>query len=150
MTDTTTSLAELTSGIRVAMLATSGSRGIESRPLTVQKVEEGAVWFLVGEGTDWLTDLGGPLNLTFVDDKTWVSASGTAALVRDQQVLDDLGDPVSDAWFHEGSSPVALRFDVDHGDWWTAPSFVRAALGVIKSKASGTQPDIGERGQVAS
>ena len=58
------------------------------------------------------------------------------------------GDPVSDAWCQEGQSPLALRFDVDHGNGWTAPNAVKFAIGLVKAKVTGTEPDIGEHGEV--
>lgn len=152
MTDTTSptrTLADLADGIRVAMLTLQGSVGLEARPLTVQKIEDDRVWFLVGDGADWLDAVDGPAHLSFVDDKTWVSATGTAEVLREPAIIDELGDPVSGAWFEEDQSPLALRFDLDHGDWWTAPNAAKVAIGLVKAKVTGTEPDIGERGEVA-
>ena len=153
MTDTTEttdrSLADLTDGIRVAMLTLRSDDGLDARPLTVQKVEGDEVWFLVGDGADWLDAIDGPAHLSFVDDKTWVSASGVAGRFEDPQVIEDLGDPISDAWFAEGQSPVALRFTVQRGSWWTAPNAAKAAIGLVKAKVTGTEPAIGDHGTVA-
>lgn len=147
-TETTRPLDDLTDGIRVAMLTLEGRNGLEARPLTVQKVEGDLVWFLVGDGADWLGDVDGPAHLSFVDDKTWVSATGTAGVFTDPQVIEELGDPVSDAWFAEDQSPLALRVDVEHGSWWTAPNAAKAAIGLVKAKVTKTEPDIGEHGAV--
>jgi len=147
-TESTRSLEDLTDGIRVAMLTLDGRDGLEARPLTVQKVEGDLVWFLVGDGADWLGDLDGPAHLSFVDDKVWVSATGTAGTFQDPAVIEDLGDPVSDAWFEESQSPLALRFDVQQGSWWTAPNAAKAAVGLVKAKVTGSEPDIGEHGTV--
>lgn len=143
-------LPDLVSGIRVAMLTTPGPQGLQSRPLTVQRVDEdgGAVWFLVGDGTDWLPSTAGQVNVAFVDDKAWVSVAGTATTTTDAKVLEDLGDPVSDAYFNEDEDPVALRIAVDHTDWWTAPGTVRALAGFAKAIATDQVPDVGERGEI--
>jgi general stress protein 26 len=146
--ETSRSLEDLTAGIRVAMLTLDGRDGLEARPLTVQKVEGDLVWFLVGDGADWIGDADGPAHLSFVDDKVWVSATGTAGVFRDSQVIEDLGDPVSDAWFKEGQSSLALQFDVHHGSWWTAPNAAKAAIGLVKAKVTGTEPDVGDHGSV--
>ncbi|MCU1369381.1 MAG: pyridoxamine 5-phosphate oxidase [Ilumatobacteraceae bacterium] len=148
-TDETRTLADLTDGIRVAMLTLDGDDGLEARPLTVQKVDGDRVWFLVGDGAEWLGQTGGSGHLSFVDDKTWVSATGTAELVRDPAVIEELGDPVSGAWFQEDQSPIALRIDVEHGSWWTAPNAAKAAIGLVKAKITKTEPDIGEHGSVS-
>ncbi|MEO6627107.1 MAG: pyridoxamine 5'-phosphate oxidase family protein [Aquihabitans sp.] len=144
------SLAELVDGIRVAMLALQHSDRLEAVPLTVQKVDGNEVWFLVGDGADWLNSVDGPAHLSFVDDETWVSASGTASVVNDPAAIEELGDPVSDAWFQEGQSPLALRFLVANGSWWSAPGAVRAAIGLVKAKVTGSEPDIGEHGSVGT
>lgn len=148
-TETTRTLADLTDGIRVAMLTLRSADGLEARPLTVQKVDDDDVWFLVGDGADWLDAIDGPAHLAFVDDKTWVSATGTAGSFADPAVIEDLGNPVSDAWFEEGQSPLALRFRVEHGSWWTAPNAAKAAIGLAKAKFTKSEPDIGDHGSVA-
>lgn len=150
MADNDRSLADLTDGIRVAMLTLQHPGGLEAVPLTVQKVDGDVVWFLVGEGADWLDALDGPARLAFVDDKVWVSATGTAGLVSDAKTTEDLGDPISESWFQEGQTPVALRFLVAHGSWWSAPGAARAALGLVKAKVTGSEPDIGEHGALGS
>jgi general stress protein 26 len=146
----TKNLAELVDGIRFAMLTTSGPDGLDSRPLTVQRVDDAAtVWFLVGSDADWLHHLDTPVNLAFVSDKTWVSATGTATTTTDQAILDDLGDPASDAWFGAGTSPLALKVAVQHGGWWASPGAVRTLLSVASAKVTGNQPSAGESGDIA-
>lgn len=149
MTDTLRSLTDLTDGIRVAMLTLEGPDGLDARPLTVQRIDGDEVWFLVGDRADWLDAVGGSAHLSFVDDKTWVSATGQAELVRDPVILEGLGDPISDAWFEGDQSPIALHVDVAHGSWWTAPNAAKAAIGLVKAKVTGREPDIGEHGDVA-
>lgn len=143
-------LPELVDGIRFAMLTTTGSDGLDSRPLTVQRVDDdGTVWFLIGSTADWLDQLQGGVNLTFVDDKTWVSVTGTATTANDQTTLDDLGDPASDAWFGEGTEPLALRVTTQQGSWWESPGGVRMLLDVAGAKLTGNQPSAGASGDVA-
>ena len=143
-------LAELTDGIRVAMLTLQHSDGLHAVPLTVQKIDGDEVWFLVGDGADWLDSIDGPGHLSFVDDKTWVSASGAASVVNDAATIEALGDPISDTWFQEGQSPLALRFLVASGSWWSAPGAARAAIGLVTAKVTGSEPDIGEHGSVGT
>ena len=107
------------------------------------------MWFLVSDQTVWLVDVPGPGNLSVAEDGTWLSLAGQVSLVTDSTVVEGLGDPVSDAWFQEGQEPVALRFEVVHGAWWTAPSFARTALEVAKAKLTGTTPEAGDHGRVA-
>ncbi len=156
MTDTETHddgarLAELVKGVRIAMLTTPDATGaLASRPLTVQRVDaEGTVWFLVDAQADWVADRIDTANVAFVDDDTWVSVTGTATLVQDPAVIDDLGDPVSDAWFDEDTPPGALRIDVGHADYWSAPGKLAQLFQLGKAALTQDAPDMGDRGTVA-
>lgn len=140
-------LHALVSGIRVAMLTTEAPTGaLQARPLTVQKVDRDAIWFLVDAQAEWAADQLDRVNLSFVDGDTWVSMSGSAALVHDPTVLDDLGDPVSDSWFDVGSRPAALRVDVDRADYWDGPGKLVQLLHLGKAAVTHDRPDTGERG----
>src|SRR4051794_37744972 len=143
-------LTELVDGIRFAMLTTAdGSGGLHARPLTVQRVDDdGTIWFLVDADADWVAAPMPSVNVAFTDSNTWVSATGSGELVTDTAVLEDLGDPESDAWFQEGSTPAALKVSVGEADYWDAPGRVAQLLAVGKAKLTGSQPDIGERGVV--
>jgi general stress protein 26 len=155
MTDTRTTesadlLDELVGGIRVAMLTAPDDTGeLHGRPLTVQRVDAGAtVWFLVDAGAEWLQERLPSVNVAFDDGDTWVSAAGTATLVKDPEVIEELGDPVSDAWFTEGSTPAALRVDVTRADYWEAASKVVQLPKLGKAVLTQSPPDMGERGVV--
>jgi general stress protein 26 len=141
---------ELVSDIRVAMLTTPDETGtLQGRPLTVQRVDEdGTVWFLVDADAHWVQTRFPAVNVAFGDASTWVSASGAAEVVEDPAVLDELGDPVSDAWFEEGATPAALRVDVSRADYWDAPGRVVQLAKLGKAALTGSAPDMGERGVV--
>jgi general stress protein 26 len=142
-------LEDLCDGVRVVMLTTQVGGALRSRPLTVQEVAGDTIWFLVAADTDWLPELdGGPVQVVIQGDQVYAAVSGSARTTSDPQVLDELGDPVSDTWFNE-HEPLALRVDVREGDWWTTPGLVRAALQVVKAKVTDDAPDLGERGTVA-
>jgi general stress protein 26 len=154
MTDTTTAdgarFDELVSDIRVAMFTAPDAAGeLHGRPLTVQRVDDdGTVWFLVDAGAEWIQPRFSAVNVAFGDASTWVSAAGSAEVVKDQSVVDDLGDPVSDAWFEDGASPAALRVDVTRADYWDAPGKVVQLAKLGKAAVTGSAPDMGERGVV--
>lgn len=149
MTSDGTELKHLVDGIRVAMLTSRTGHGLCGRPLAVQRVEEdGTVWFLVDRDADWMAADLGAVNLAFVDDDTWVSAAGGARRVDDASTLEDLGDPISGAWFKEGVAPAALRVEVTHADYWTAPGRFHQMLNLAGALATDHQPDMGDRGVV--
>lgn len=148
MADTNPTLSDLASGIRIAMVTTPGADGLRSRPITVQKVTDTGLWFLVADDADWLGEAEGDLNVSLVDDSTWISVTATGELIRDRAVLDDLGDPVSDTWFEDGKDPVALQATVHHVDWWSAPGKVGQVIGLAKGVLGGGPPDVGDRGEI--
>lgn len=142
-------LPELADGVRIAMLTSAAPTGLDARPLTVQRVDDDRVWFLVARDAEWVPATAGhPVNVTMTDGDRWVSISGTAAVVTDPGVLDELGDPISDAWFGDEHQPAALRIDVDHGDWWASASAPRVAIELVKARLTGATPDTGARGTV--
>lgn len=150
MDDNDRSLPDLVKGIRVAMVTFDGPHGLEGRPLSVQRVDDDSVSFLVGDDTAWLPPAGTPVNLAFVDDKVWVSTTGTTSTTKDAATLESLGDPISDLWFSGETDAVALVVHVDHGYWWTAPGFLQTAVKLAAAKASGTEPEIGAQGDVST
>jgi general stress protein 26 len=141
-------LTEATDGVRFAMVVTAEADGMRSRPLTVQRIHGSTVWFLVDAGAPWLPADGDAVHATFVADDLWSSVTGPAMVVRDPQLIEELGDPVSDTWFQEGAAPAALRIDAEHGDWWTSSGAIRGAIEMVRAKVAGSEPDIGERGTV--
>lgn len=149
MDESIKTLPDLLDGQRVAMLTLASPTGLDARPLTIQRTDEHAVWFLVSPHTVWLPDLAGPANLAVADDKLWLSAAGTCELVDDTATVESLGDPISSVWFEEGEQPVALRFEAVRGEWWSAPVFARTALEVAKAKLTGSTPEVGEHGPIA-
>lgn len=142
-------LADLVGGIRFAMITIDGPDGLSARPLTVQQVTDEEVWFLVGQGADWLPPADSAVNLAFTDDSRWVSVTGTVSTTVDPAVLEALGDPVSDVWFQDGHEPLALCVAVEHGTWWTSPGFVRSALALAGARITGRQPHLGDTGELA-
>ena len=150
--DPTTRLADLVGATPVAMVTTVDATGaLNARPLTVKRIDDdGAVWFLVDANAEWVTDRIQSVNLAFQDDTTWVSASGSAELVVDPAVIDELGDPTSDAWFEEGSTPVALRVEVGRADYWDGPGQLVMLLYFGNVPLTASRPGIGGRATVAS
>jgi general stress protein 26 len=142
-------LRDLMSGVRMVMVTSDdGSGGLASRPLTVQRVDDGTVWFLVDADAHWVSDRIDPVNLAASESDTWLSISGTAVLDRSEAVLEDLGDPVSDTWFQEDATKAALRVDVVRADYWSAPGRLAQLFEIGKGVVTRSQPDLGERGRL--
>lgn len=76
----------------IAMLTTlDGDTQLVSRPLTVLQVEDdGDLWFFTHEATSQAIHVtaNNAVNAAFSTGKEWVSVSGTARTVRDQDEID--------------------------------------------------------------
>lgn len=150
------SLADLidrVDGIRTVMLTTIDERGtMSSRPLTVQRItEDGDLFFIVDANAEWVVRTVEPVNVAFVDDgTTWVSVAGRAVVDDDRGLLDELWDPMTDAFFPDGkeNGPVVLEVRADEWEYWTAPNKVMQLVKIARAKVTGGSTDLGASGTV--
>lgn len=138
-------LAELIKGIRFAMLTTVDEDGsLHSRPMTSQDVEfDGSLWFFTRADAPKVseTEQHHKVNVSFSnpDASKFVSASGTAVLVRDRDKIQQYWKPIYKTFFPQGLEDpelALLRVDVESAEYWDAPgsklgrlfNFVRARV----------------------
>lgn len=138
-------LAEIIKGIRFAMLTTVDEDGsLRSRPMTAQDVEfDGSLWFFTRSDAPKVAEANDhrKVNVSFSDPgaSKFVSASGTAVLVRDREKIRQYWKPVYKTFFPQGLDDpelALLRIDVESAEYWDAPgtklgqmfNFVRARL----------------------
>ena len=145
-------------GIRIAMMTTAEIDGtLRSRPMAMQDMEfDGTLWFFtladapkVGE-----VERDHHVNLSYTkpDDELYVSISGSAQLVRDQQKVKDLWKPILKVWFPNGENDpnlALLKVDATQAEYWDSPSSKMVQL-VLMAKAAVTgSPDaLGENKKV--
>ena len=149
-------VAELIEDFRVAMLTTQKADGsLVSHPLTVQEAEfDGDLWFLVSKISSPVGDLAtnSHANVSFSSDASWVSLSGTAGLVEDRDMIDELWNPVVEAWFPDGPDDPAvgvLKFTAHSAEYWDSPGGkIATVFSFVKSKLTGERYDGGESGTV--
>ena len=115
MTDTAASrdkLWTMIKDIKFAMFTTRhGSNGhLHSRPMTTQNKELGAddsLWFFMSRRGDPVADLAADptVNVVYADPgaDTYVSVSGTAALIDDAGKKKELWNKIAEAWFPGGA-----------------------------------------------
>ena len=143
-------------GIRTVMFTTTDSFGrITSRPMTVQRFgDDDVIWFIVDRNADWVdTSVTEPVNVAFVDGaKAWVSVSGTARYLRDQAILDELWDTVTDAYYPEGGSDSEdawlIEVTPERVDWWTNASTLGFFYEVAKAQITDERPEEGAAGTI--
>jgi general stress protein 26 len=92
------------------------------------------------------------VNVALVDESgTWVSIAGRAHVSVDQALLDELWDPMTDAYFPDGKEPgsaVVLEVQADRWEYWTAPNRVAQLIEMVKATFTGTDPELGVSGTV--
>jgi general stress protein 26 len=149
---------ELLDGAQLAMLTSVGSDGnLYSRPMALQNTRDfdGSLWFIADLDSDKAHQIEADqhVNVSFTKGSDrWVSVSGTARVVRDQQKLEELWNPFAKAWFPDGPrdpSVGLLRVTVGVVDYWetNSPKPIRL-LQQMAAAATGRQPDLGESGSL--
>lgn len=147
---------ELVDGIRMCMFTTVDADGtIISRPMAVQGVDDDAtIWFFSYADAPKLDQLAQrpQVNLVFADGDTWISASGTAAVVDDQAKKEELWNPFTKAWFQgaEGDDPAValIRVDLTGGEFWDAPSKPAQMIGLVKGLMGHGTPADGDNAKL--
>jgi len=74
--------------------------------------------------------------------------AGHGDVRQDREKIEQLWNPVVEAWFPEGkdSPNVGLLFvESDSAEYWDTPGGkVASALAFVKARATGNKPDVGE------
>jgi general stress protein 26 len=148
-------LRELVKDIEYCMLTSIDTDGsLRSRPMaTNREIEDnGDLWFFTYASSHKVDEINRDqhVNISFAapDKQTYVSMSGKAQLVRDQQKIEELWQPTLKAWFpNETNEPdiALLKVSVEKAEYWDSPSgFVAKTLGFIKAATTGEPAGSGE------
>lgn len=122
-------LWELIHDIRFAMFTTHHRAGhLHSRPMTTQNSkldEHNSLWFFMSRKGEPVADIAkdSGVNLAYVNpsDDTYVSVSGTAAVVEDQAKKEELWSKLAQAWFPGGVTDADLalvQVRIEHANYW--------------------------------
>jgi general stress protein 26 len=120
-------LRKLMRDIRIAMVTTAARDGsLRSRPMMTSEVEfDGNVWFIARTNSGLAEEINGNprVNVTYANPKgdRYISLTGTASFVRDQDKIKQLWSAKHKAWFPEGKkdpSLALLRIDVQGAEYW--------------------------------
>lgn len=123
-------LAEKIKDIKTAMLVTAEPDGtLRSRPMQSLQIEGNTIWFLTGYKSGKTSEIKNEshVNLSYADEsqKLYVSVSGLASVVQDQQKIEELWSEPFKAWFPEGKKDLdvaLLRVDITQAEYWDTPS----------------------------
>ncbi|QRR01884.1 pyridoxamine 5'-phosphate oxidase family protein [Dyadobacter sandarakinus] len=153
--DAAKKLKSLAGDIRFCMYTTYKDGRIESRPMTTQDIDaEGNVWFFTSRNTDLGEETSGKEAVTLIysepKENTYVSVSGFAEIVDDEQKKEELWNVMSKAWFPGGKDDpnlVVLKVTTEEAAYWDSSSSQMVVFfSMIKAVVTGTTPDGGERG----
>ncbi len=141
---------------RFCMLTSVGDQGrLQSHPMTPQEVtDDGDVWFFIDTSSDQARYIEAEkrVNLAYSDGSTWLSVAGHGDVRQDRQKIEELWNPMVEAWFPDGkdSPSVGLLFvGSDTAEYWDTPGGrISSALAFAKAKVTGNRPDVGESDSV--
>ncbi|MFN6962716.1 MAG: pyridoxamine 5'-phosphate oxidase family protein [Pyrinomonadaceae bacterium] len=150
-------LKELLEGIDFAMLTTISGGRLRSRPMSTQEMDEkGDLWFFSNDDTHKVDEIEADNRVNVAhsqpDDNTYVSVSGRAEVVKDEEKIQELWSPIHKAWFPEGPDDphlCLLRISVEEAEYWDASdSKLVQLVGFVKALATGQEADYGEYGKI--
>lgn len=144
---------DLIKDIRFAMMATNDGDQIVSRPMTPQRIDDDlTVWFITQRSTDVAGQADGhPVNLVFVEGRTFVSVSGAGELVDDVELKKELWDTATSLFTEGGPEDpenVLLAVRTTSAGYWDSASAPVTAWGVVKAAVTGDRPRTGEHDTV--
>jgi general stress protein 26 len=152
-------LEELMRDIKFAMLTTVEEDGtLHSRPMTAQQVGfDGDLWFFtrVDSPKVWESQTHRQVNVAFADTakSKFISASGTAMLVRDREKMKELWTPVLKVFFPEGIDDpelALLKINVQKAEYWdSAPTSIGRAFNLAKAYLTKDPAALGDHAKVA-
>lgn len=139
-------IQDIIKDIKYAMMTTRTFEDhLHACPMTTSETSLGAkeIWFIGDKTTETVKDIQkqAQVNLAYVsqDDKDYVSITGKAELVDDQEKLEELWSPVYNAFFEQGKEDanVQLIKVVPHGaEYWLSGSSV---VNMFKMTAAAVQ-----------
>lgn len=147
--------------IKFAMFTTRHGNGhLHARPMTTQNKgleDDDSLWFFMSRGGDPVDDLRSEpaVGVVYADPSsdTYVSVSGTAAVVDDAAKKRQLWNKIAEAWFPGGPSDPDLalvQVKILHANYWDVKESKLVQLyAMAKAAVTGKPPtQLGEHGEV--
>ncbi|MGN6618804.1 MAG: pyridoxamine 5'-phosphate oxidase family protein [Ilyomonas sp.] len=120
-------LQDLTEEIKVCMFCTyTKEQQMECAPMTTQKTDDtGNIWFISDKNSDRNRDLLQNKNVDLLyahsGKESFVSVRGTAEIIYDKQVIEEMWSPLAKAWFKEGKDDPnvsIIKVTPAEGKYW--------------------------------
>lgn len=142
---------ELVEDIDYTMLTTQDDSGqLVSRPMSTRQMDEnGDIWFFTSEDTKKVDEAEEhrDVGLSYLDSKghRYVSVSGRALVVHDEEKMKELYSPDLDIWFEDGlDTPgiTLLRVTPTECEFWEpAKGKIAMAATMLKALVTRDTPD---------
>ena len=120
-------VAEVLDAGRIGILTTRSGHGrLVSRPLAiVDRDFDGKVYFFTRDPSPKVDDVKAhpQVNVAVETGKGYLSLAGTASIVKDDALIDELWNTGAEAWFDEGRQDptvALLEVDVDTAEYWVS------------------------------
>ncbi len=132
--------------IRIAMLTTVNEEGeLRSRPMMTLKLDSGTLWFFSSDhhGKADELSLDPRVNIVYsqVERKQYLSISGLAELIHDENLKRQLWEPEFTEWFPEGVEDrhlALIKVSMKKAEYWDAPSQrIKEVLSFTKAVLTG-------------
>jgi general stress protein 26 len=152
-------LAELIKDIKFAMFTTHKAQGhLHSRPMTTQnkRIDDDSLWFFMSRSGDPVSEFQGDdqVNVSYASPSsdTYVSVTGTAHVVEDQDKKQALWNKGAEAWFKGGVTDPDLalvQVRIAHADYWDVKeSKIVQLYKTAEAAITGKPPKMGEHGHI--
>jgi general stress protein 26 len=143
--------------IGICMLATRDGDGLRSRPVAAYTEEDAGVIYVMTDVRAHKDDevaANPQVNLAFATpgSNSYVSLSGTAAVVNDRAKIKDLWNTWSKPWWEGPDDPNIrlLRIQPAKAEYWDGPNKIVAGLIMaFNAVTGGKQADLGKNKKVA-
>lgn len=148
-------IRKIMTSVRTCMLTTLSSEGeLHSAPMTTQEAQyDGQVSFIVGRSSDTLRNLMArpEVNVSYASASSWLSLSGTAAIIEDEARKDELWNTFTEAWFPDGKDDpevCVVTVTASSAQYWDSPGRVVTMASMIKARVTGSTPEAGDSAKV--
>jgi len=150
-------LKELLEGIDFCMMTTIDGGYLRSRPMSTQAAEfDAEIWFFTRDNTHKIDEIQKDnrvcLGYSDPSDNRYVSVSGHAEISKDRAKMEELWNPVLQAWFPEGLDDphiCLMKVTAEQAEYWEASSGKLVQFfGFVKALATGQEADYGENKKI--
>jgi general stress protein 26 len=149
-------LVELAKDIQITMFTTVDREGhFVSRPMAQHLVEpDGDLWFFAERDSRVMEQLTADphVGLTLTSNQTWISIDGTAEMVDDQAMKEELWNQWAEAWLPDGKTDpnvVLIKVDPHSAEYWDTPGGrVASVVSFVQVKATGEPYQGADQGRV--